>query len=233
MAHAEKAMSHPTHKSHIMEHLQEIKDLVTVMENKSSRLLVDSLLSVEETEELTEAIDESIHLLQYKIDHSRRLLQGSETNNQSSPELKSSAVVGLSDEKKIAMNKRLTVLRCTVNHLIEHLSEPCIDKETISEMLQHMVAMDKQIDLFHSNIDEVASKWRRKRHMPYPELGATLPMGLVVPVTLDCIIDGFLIGVSVSLSSTAGYILAGAHCLEMSFLGRHNLTLNQLLFSLL
>ena len=103
MNRAELAISYPTHKSHIMEHLHEIKDLVTSMESKSARLLVDSMMSVEETEQLAEAIDESIHLLQYKIDHSRRLLQGSEINGQS-PHMLPSPPYVLSDEKKVSQH---------------------------------------------------------------------------------------------------------------------------------
>ena len=44
-------------------------------------------------------------------------------------------------------------------------------------------------------------------------------MGLLLPVIVDSIVDGFLIGLSVALSPKAGYILSGANCLEMSFLG--------------
>ena len=52
-----------------------------------------------------------------------------------------------------------------------------------------------------------------------PELGDAVPVSLVVPVTLDCFVDGFLIGVSVSISPSAGIVLSVANCLEMSFLG--------------
>ena len=38
-------------------------------------------------------------------------------------------------------------------------------------------------------------------------------------MTLDCFVDGFLIGVSSALSPTAGIVLGLANCLEMSFLG--------------
>ena len=44
-------------------------------------------------------------------------------------------------------------------------------------------------------------------------------MGLVIPVTLDCFVDGFLIGISCALSPAAGIILGAANCLEMGFLG--------------
>ena len=55
--------------------------------------------------------------------------------------------------------------------------------------------------------------------MVEPLLGDKIPISLVVPVTLDCFTDGFLIGVSVSISPSAGIVLGIANCLEMSFLG--------------
>jgi len=83
-----------------------------------------------------------------------------------------------------------------------------------------MEDMNQIIDTFHSTVDNVASKWRRRhRDLPEPDQGDTLPVGLVAPVTLDCFADGFLIGVSCALSPAAGIILGVANCLEMGFLG--------------
>ena len=54
-----------------------------------------------------------------------------------------------------------------------------------------------------------------------PELadGDKLPTSLVVPIFLDCFVDGFLIGVSCALSPKAAIVLGFANSLEMSFLG--------------
>ena len=83
-----------------------------------------------------------------------------------------------------------------------------------------MEDMNHIIETFHSTVDHVASKWRRRhRDLPEPDQGDTLPIGLVVPVTLDCFADGFLIGVSCALSPSAGIVLGFANCLEMGFLG--------------
>lgn len=87
-------------------------------------------------------------------------------------------------------------------------------------MHQHMEDMDQIINTFHSTVENVVSKWRRRyRDLPEPDQGDTLPVGLVVPVTLDCFTDGFLIGVSCALSPSAGIVLGFANCLEMGFLG--------------
>lgn len=90
------------------------------MEQQCSRLLDDSIPKTRsEAEQLAEEIDERTHNLQYKLDHCRRLLQGSEVE-----------VAGVSigytkvpAEKKKAIERRLELLKLTGEHLIEHLSE--------------------------------------------------------------------------------------------------------------
>jgi zinc transporter ZupT len=79
--------------------------------------------------------------------------------------------------------------------------------------------MDNHIEKFHRIVESNASKWRRNDQLPETQLGDKLPVNLILPVTIDCFVDGFLIGVSVAISPKAGYILAVANCFEMSFLG--------------
>lgn len=68
---AEKAIAEPKHRSHIQEHLLEISeqikamDLMLVMLNSTHNHIIDA-------ENIAEKIDESIHSLQYKMDHCRR-----------------------------------------------------------------------------------------------------------------------------------------------------------------
>lgn len=68
---ASLAIAQPDHKSHILEHLNEIVALINVMEEKCSYLLRDEPSEVE-AEEAAEQIDEATHSLQYKLDHCRR-----------------------------------------------------------------------------------------------------------------------------------------------------------------
>lgn len=220
MTHAENAISNPNHRSHILSHFDEIKFMIKDMETKSYNLLLQEL-TTSETEKVAEEIDESIHLLQYKIDHCRRLLQGSEYAEAfvSNSNLGDKKTTWVTEEKKIAINKRLTVLRCTMNHLVEHLHEDKITTDTLKEMISHMKDMDHNISIFHDTIDNISSfRWGR-RVMPETVLGDKLPLSLIIPVTIDCFVDGFLIGVSVILSPKAGYILSLANSIEMSFLG--------------
>ena len=72
------AIALPNHRLHLEEHLVEIHTDVVAMEAKSARLVGDDQLSQRDTEQIAEEIDEAIHLLQYKLDHCRRLLEGSE-----------------------------------------------------------------------------------------------------------------------------------------------------------
>jgi hypothetical protein len=203
------------HRGHLAGHLQEMTDTISALELKSNQFAGNQLLNYE-AERIAEEIDETIHQLQYQLDHCRRLLQGSEARMVSTTGENESS--WLTDEKKQAMSDRLKLLKLTAVHLVEHVKEEHIDQELIREMHQHMREMDHHIDHFHDVIDTWSSKWR-SIPLPEIELGSTLPLSLIIPVTLDCFVDGFMIGVSVALSQQAGYVLSGANCLEMGSLG--------------
>lgn len=143
-----------------------------------------------------------------------RLLQGSESSESDNP--LSSLVTA---ERKANLERNVSGLRMIVEHLLEHIQEPVLDKGVVREMRIHMDHMDKQISLFHESIETAASRWHRSLPKIEPNEGDTLPMGLVLPVCLDSFVDGFLIGISSVISIKAGIILSFANCLEMSFLG--------------
>lgn len=86
-------------------------------------------------------------------------------------------------------------------------------------MCVHLLDMHKQFDDFHDSVEAATSRWGHAKSLVETKLGQTLPLSLVIPVTLDCFADGFLIGVSATLSSTAGIVLAFANSMEMAFLG--------------
>lgn len=65
-------------------------------------------------------------------------------------------------------------------------------------------------------------KWGRrgkKKIIPVPKAGSFIPMSLIVPVFVDCIVDGFLVGSTSAVSPRAGIILGLANMIEMGFLG--------------
>jgi zinc transporter ZupT len=216
LTHAASVFAIPEHRRHINEHIQELIELIQSMETKSNRLLEDDKMTVDMTETIAEDIDESVHILQYKLDHCRRLLQGSEVGERTRP-------TWVTEDKKLAMKKRLIALRYTALHLVDHMKEAevqgWVDSNLLHEIYEHMRDMDGHISRFHEYADTWTWKWQRRPELTEPELGDTLPLSLIIPVTIDCFVDGFLIGISVALSRNAGYVLAAANCLEMSSLG--------------
>lgn len=112
------------------------------------------------------------------------------------------------------------MLHNIAEHLLEHIQPgEKIDKFVLKEMHEHLDEMEEQVEMFHDHVAHVSSKWHRRKQMPETKEGDKLPVSLIVPVTMDCFTDGFLIGVSVALSRKAGIILGFANMLEMGFLG--------------
>lgn len=222
LAESVRAFSNQDHRKHILEHLQDIGETIASMETRSNRLLEEQNLSIREIEDIAEKIDEEIHNLQYRLDHTRRLVEGSEahspTHSGGSP-MKSKSNTWVTEERKIAMKQRLRNLKLIVDHTIEHINETSINQSLLEEVHSHINDMDQQIAQFHVSVEKATQKWRRSRELMPTKLGDTLPMGLVVPVTVDCFVDGFLIGVSCAIAPAAGIILGAANCLEMASLG--------------
>ncbi len=126
----------------------------------------------------------------------------------------------------MAMKQRLRNLKLIVEHTIEHINEKPVEEENnvdsalLQELHSHINEMDQQIESFHLSVETAAQKWKRSsRVLVSTKLGDTLPVRLVVPVVVDCLVDGFLIGVSCALAPTAGIILGAANCLDMFSLG--------------
>ena len=67
------AIATPSHRAHIKEHFVEIKSAIVVLERNTSRLMMSNCaLDLRQSEKLAEEIDEEIHMLQYRLDHTRR-----------------------------------------------------------------------------------------------------------------------------------------------------------------
>lgn len=211
---ATRAINLPNHRKHIMEHFHEVQDLIQKME-KTSHQLMNSEMTLINAELLAEEIDESVHTLQYKLDHCRRLLQGSECGKDDKVDFRKT---WLTEDKKLAIKNEVKVLHHIVEHLMDHLSSDHINHESIQEIHDHMQDMDRHISHFHDYVDRWTWKWK-STDLVETTLGDVLPNSLIIPVTIDCFVDGFLIGVTIAVSPKAGYILAAANCLEMGSLG--------------
>jgi zinc transporter ZupT len=225
---ATNAINSQTHRQHIIEHFKEIQMMMREME-KNSNQLIDREMTVIEAELLAEQVDESIHQLQYKLDHCRRLLQGSESLHSTSPSppggaggdgtgSSSSISRWLTENKKQLIVKEMNVLSTIAKHLMGHLSAEYYTPHNIQEIHDHVQDMDRQLNTFHELFDRWTWKWK-SAELYEPSLGETLPSSLIIPVVIDCFVDGFLIGITIAISTQAGYLLAAANCLEMGSLG--------------
>jgi zinc transporter ZupT len=166
------------------------------------------------SEELAENIDKECHILQYKLDHCRRLLQGSFSdlgNNITVDKWKDI-------DSRNELRKRLYNLSFIAKHLIEHMDDSNLNAAILREVHSHMHDMDHQIEKFHNTVEITAFKWKKKE-LPIPEKGSTVPASLIIPVCIDSIIDGFVIGLTTAISFRAGLILGIATSMEMGFLG--------------
>jgi zinc transporter ZupT len=219
VSHATDAINHQTHREHILEHFKEIQSMVYEMEQNSNQL-IDREMTVIEAELLAEQVDESIHKLQYKLDHCRRLLQGSESSTTATTAGNTNSMIShwLTDNKKQLIVKEMSILSTITEHLMGHLKAQHYTPDNIQEIHDHVQDMDRQINIFHELFDRWTWKWK-STELYEPFLGETLPRSLIIPVVIDCFIDGFLIGITIAISTQAGYLLAAANCLEMGSLG--------------
>ena len=70
---AAMAIATPSHRAHIKEHLTEIMSAIYTLEgNTISLMRGNSPVELGQTEKLAEEVDEEIHMLQYRLDHTRR-----------------------------------------------------------------------------------------------------------------------------------------------------------------
>jgi hypothetical protein len=199
------------HKDHIKSHIDELTASIEQLDERASRLAAPGTLAHEE-EALSEEIDEELHKLMYKLDHARRLLEGAESGTPQP----------LPEGEKAALRARVGGLKTAMMHLQEHMAAPSLDAATVLEVHEHMNDLDAMLHTFHKKSDDTFSRWRRRTTTDVEaaaRTGAPLPWSLIGPVTIDALVDGFLIGLSCALSAHAGLVLAGATCIEMAFLG--------------
>ena len=70
---AAMAIATPSHRAHIKEHLTEIMSAICILEGNTISLMRGNIpVELGQTEKLAEEVDEEIHMLQYRLDHTRR-----------------------------------------------------------------------------------------------------------------------------------------------------------------
>lgn len=96
-----------------------------------------------------------------------------------------------------------------------------ISTEALQEIYSHLRTMDNRLHSLHSTVDRASFRFKRRSQNlgPIPSKGSFIPLSLVIPVIIDCAVDGFLIGLSCALSRRTGLILGLVTCIEMGALG--------------
>ncbi len=132
-------------------------------------------------------------------------MQGSESNIE--------AVVPrlwITDRGISTVKKRLAELKQGALTIHEALHSEQLSPEAIAAIHVGMDRMDTQLHELHMAVEGYSFKWGRrgkKRIIPVPKAGSFIPMTLIVPVIVDCIVDGFLVGSTSAISPRAGIIL--------------------------
>lgn len=134
-----------------------------------------------------------------------RLIQGSESNIEGVvPRL------WITHRGVSSVKKRLAVLKQAAQAIYDTLHTDELSNEDLVEIHVGMDRMDNTLLELHHAIEGYSFKWGRrskKRIIPVPKAGSTIPMTLIVPVFVDCIVDGFLVGSTSAISLRAGLIL--------------------------
>ena len=210
---AGRAISQPEHKQHLEDHLVELVEAIGDMQVKCEALMGSSI-DPQEAERYSEEVDETSHRVNYILDHCRRLLEGSQTGQSQTPFL-----TRLSPSQKDDLRNGLRRLKATAEHLCEHVRDATLGRDirVLAEMHAHMTHLERHLHSFHDAVSQAGSRWIRK--FPLTPPGAPLPLGLVLTVALDCVVDGFLGGIACGLSPKAGVVLGCATTLEMGVLG--------------
>lgn len=142
-------------------------------------------------------IDEELHKIQYIIDHCRRLIEGNQTNYSSSVLFQNNYI---KEEVKKEIIMGIQNLYAISKHLLDHIDENVITPYDLQEIYSHINEFETNIRIFHDNIELTNfSKWKRKKLIPIPKKGSKISLSLVIPIVVDCIVDGSLIGLSCSL----------------------------------
>jgi hypothetical protein len=212
---AAAAIATPHHRSRIKTIFLEIMSSVDALEKMSTHLVLDDLGAVapSEREGREEQIDQEVHQLQDRLDHARRLLQGSQSAllSGSPPPVRASRGAPSPNtsqkwvEKRDRIGEILAALKTMAFHLLEHLEPGAeIGIPVLREIHEHVEEMDDNLSELHRTTEDASFKWRKLAKLVIPVKGSYVPPSLILPVIIDGFVDGFLIGVACSLSRRAG-----------------------------
>ena len=216
---ASTALASHDHQKNIKARLREIQQSVDSVISRCKKFLFDgSPMPVSQSEQAFERIDEALHMLDYRIDHAVRLLQGSESNgvnlnaNSSLTHLLKPRFGAREEVERIC-----STLASATAHILEHASDEISSAELV-ELYSHLEDLRTVAQSLHGHVETASRKWCRSK--PFPETcpGDVVSIGLTLPVCIDSVVDGFVIGIATSMSFNAGTIMALVNSMEMSFL---------------
>lgn len=116
----------------------------------------------------------------------------------------------ITDKGIATVKRRLSALKSGAQGIYQALQVDQLSTEALVEIHVAFDRMDMQLDDLHKAVEGYSFKWGRrskKRMVPVPNAGSFIPMTLMVPVVVDCIVDGFLVGTTSAISTRAGIIL--------------------------
>lgn len=225
---ASKALSSEAHQRNIKERILEIKQYVDTVTSRC-RLYLKSdppRVAIADSEQMFENIDEALHMLSYKIDHTARLLQGSEyepgttskesglTRMRSRP---TSQQIRPRFDDGQEVERVCATLESATMHILGHASSDVSPVELL-ELFDHLEELKGVVDSLHGHVESASRKWRRSQPFPETNHGDLVTIGLFLPVCIDSIVDGIVIGIAASTSFNAGVVMAIVNSMEMSFL---------------
>lgn len=156
-----------------------------------------------------------------------RLIQGSEVEEVKS-KTQGFSVAWITQQRKQDMKTHLQSLKQTITKAISVKSEDTFLRNEI------LPSLEQQLSELHSVMESATMKWRRKDddddNNSVDSISTTsssgsrsssgyLPISFMIAVAIDCLVDGFLIGVSCALAPKAGIVVGAANSLEMASLG--------------
>ena len=132
-----------------------------------------------------------------------RLMQGLESDIPSAlPRLT------ITEARVAQVNEQLHHLKERTRSLAFELSSNLPpSRYALTSMFTTMAQMEQKIGALHEAVDGYGFVWShgRTHPLPLPPSGSAVPMGILLPVTIDCVMDGFLLGATSSVSAHAGH----------------------------
>jgi hypothetical protein len=108
-------------------------------------------------------------------------------------------------------------LQSSARHIIDHAKNDVSPTELL-ELHGHLVELRSVVDSLHGHVETASRKWCRSKPFPDTAPGDYVSIGLTLPVCIDSMVDGFVIGIAATTSLNAGSIMALVNSMEMSFL---------------